>query len=348
MNPNTQNIDDEFNELLNGLTDSLIAGKDEGSLLKDDKNESQTEEEKEGLLEPKPEDSEEPAADEPVEGTAPEEPQEEAPTTEEQDSLPPVDERLEQLKKQYGVEESTNEPAPINGREVLKQHLNELQNEEARLDPKNYFKSLPMGDLYVYQGRTVYELDNKTLNDYLIDLKDSGQEFQSALVQKAVLDGRNLYGQYQNDLAALEQKRTTAQVLTHTVEWEEVANDIIKQLPELEQHRKLVGDAIDEKINADANFAQAVLTKEGKAKKAVEVILGMGLLNPKAKEVPEEKHTTSTPPDARVVSKKVKTSPTGAQTYREADILKMSQAEFNKLPDDVVDKLLWGEGVIKD
>lgn len=254
----------------------------------------------------------------------------------------PLEDRLADVEKIY-------QPEPEGPETELKQIEVTLSAKAQELQ-QDFLAGLPQGGYFEKNGKPIYQMDGQEINDYLIELKDNGQEFAAGQVQVAYNKAIDAAAGYQKkvlEYRALEQDYHTKKSFT---DWVAVKNEIATKLPEITQEDfAKVGEYIDHKLQTDPQFVAAVATKEGKLKRGVEALEQLGILKRlrDQMETTEPKNQKPSAPDARAVSKKVKSSSTGKPTYKRSEVAHMPQDKFNKLSEREVDQLLQG-GFIDD
>lgn len=221
-----------------------------------------------------------------------------------------------------------------------------ILKQEIQSSPLN---NLPQGGIYQKDGKWVFHMTEPEINDYLTELKDNGQEFSAAQVQTAIVNALHEVPRLQAKHQALAQRASLIFENQQIAEWQDFKTEVSRKLPEITQEDfNRIGNYVDSQASTDPRFAESIRTKEGKVLKGVEAARKLGILQRlKASANPNASKTPSAP-DSRVVGKRVQATATGTKTYKRSEVEAMSQAEFNRLPEAVVDAMLRGDNVIED
>lgn len=235
-------------------------------------------------------------------------------------------------------------------RSVLKKEQYTLQQLELDLH-NNLVNNLPQGGVFYNNGKWVFHMTEPEINQYLTDLKDNGQEFAAAQVQTAILNALQEMPKFQQKLQAYQNHQGHVSDLTHRVEWMEFKSEVTKKLPELTQDDfDNIGKYIDQSASRDAQYAASIANKEGKAQRGIEAAAKLGILA-RLKQQADSAKTKNKPAATETLGKSKRVNTTvnrGKPTFKRSQVEKMSQAEFNRLPQDVVDLMLAGENIIDD
>lgn len=249
-----------------------------------------------------------------------------------------LEDRLKEFDSKYAAKE---EDQSLRGQ--LKAMEDNVKLVEHQLTSTDFLGQLPKGGVFEYKGQSIYAMDANALNEYLIELKDNGQELAAGQVQTAYVNAVEAAKKLRNDYEALQEQKRQLADATDYVEWVEVREEITNHLKELtEDDYKKVAAHIDAQATANAAYKAAISTKQGKLQKAVDAMESLGILKRlrdqiQAKE-PDKKPTAA--PDAHAASKKVKITSTGKQPYKIDEAIKMPQSKFNALSDAEIDELL--------
>lgn len=260
-------------------------------------------------------------------------------TAEEEEETPeavPLDERI----KEFEVPEKPEEPTL---RDKLTAFQADLQREAMELQ-QDFLAGLP--DLRTADGRKIYDLDQKAINDYIVQLQDEAKAFEAGQVQANYFKALEAATNYRNKFQGFETKRAQYREASDHVDWVEIKDEVAKKLPELTQDDfNQVGAYIDQKATTDPAYYAALSTKAGKLQKGIEALNTLGIIG-KLKEV---RKTTEPPqdevpsaPDAGLVSKKVKTKTSEKNNNYDA-VAKSSLKEFKKIPQADIDAALEAE-----
>ena len=246
-----------------------------------------------------------------------------------------LEERLQEVEAKAKQEED----ASLRGQ--LKRMEDQLKEVASRLESTNFLDGLPQGGVYEKDGRPIYELNQKDMNDYLLELRDNGRELEAGYVQTAYTNAIENAKKYKKDFDTFQTYKQQVAEAQDYVEWVEVKEEVQKNLPELTQDDFIkVGQFIDAMAAKDSLYAAAITNKAGKLQKGIEALQQLGILERLRKQATNATIKQPSAPDARLASKKVKGQQTGSSTYRQEDVAAMNQAAFNKLPEDELDKLL--------
>lgn len=238
--------------------------------------------------------------------------------------------------------------APRQNLELANQvHLRKLdtfQNEVNQFNTK--------APTYTDGNKTVLEMDQTELDAYIDSLHQEGKSGLANRVLKELDDYKTEYGTLVEKQKKLQNESNQIDAFRQQVEWDEIEKDFKQKFPEVtEEEIQQIGNFMESRRTSDTNYAAALQTKDGKVFKIKEAAMHLGVFARLREEADKQKDKDPKPnkqlsaPDARMVSKKVKHSgsSSGQRTYSEEDISSMSQEQFNKLPEDVVEKLLRGE-----
>lgn len=273
-------------------------------------------------------------------------PQDEANDAESSEDIEPIEDRLKAFEDLLG--DDTAEALDVSTPKGLMQKLeSEAQQLQAELaaSPLN---NLPQGGVFNHNGKWVFHMSEGEINNYLTELKDNGQEFSAAQVHTAILNALNEVPKFQHRQQALQQRAALIHEQRQIVEWQDFKSEVQRKLPEMTQDDfDKIGNYVDNMTSSDPNYAAIVSTKEGKVLKGVEAAKKLGILQ-RLKGGTASTITKPSAPDANAASKKVRTGTARNATYKRSEVEAMSQAEFNKLSDTVVDALLRGDNIIDD
>lgn len=231
-------------------------------------------------------------------------------------------ELLSELGKELGVPDEAHQPDEI---EQLQAQLSVATNQLHNVD---ILEGLPQTGVFAPDNKSIYQMEPAELNNYLIKLRDAGQEYEAGQVQMAYMkavQNVNAYVERQNLIASEKQR---LQELIDTKQWQQVRTNYLTKLPELEKHIPTVAQRIDLKAQTDAVFANLLTTQDGKMKAVLLAIRELGLDKELSKKEPKPQPSLPSAPEARAGSKKVSNVP--PQTLTRADLAKMSQAEYER------------------
>lgn len=238
--------------------------------------------------------------------------------------------KLEELEKQYGEPEATDDWADV------KAHEQFLIAEQQALE-KGWEQGLP--DIKDDKGVSIYDMEEARFDAFLQELDDDGKErlkVQAVQAREAALKQATEFLKRRE--AFNEQLQTYNQVKLEM----EVITDIAKQLglPDVVKRYKN-GDItrhVAEKAKGDAAIAKKTQTKEGLYQLALMAIKGLGIVKTSA---PKETKTPSAP-DAKASSKKVRTRSLSdlSDEATLARVSKMSSSEYAKLDRETKDRVL--------
>jgi hypothetical protein len=251
----------------------------------------------------------------------------------------PLDSRLEEFEGKFLPKEEKEQTLQD---QLTEFHATLTQKAQA-INNANFLEGLPKDGVFQKEGKTIYEMNGKELNDYILELQDAGRAFEAAQIQsnyfKAV-EGAQRYQTEVQEYQELQQQYANAQ---QYVEWQDVKQEVTTHLPEITQDDfDKIGHFIDTEASRNPAYAAALTTKAGKLQKGVEAMQALGILQRLKDKASSAKITTPSAPDSRVEGKKVKSKQTGSKTHSK-DPLSMSQAEFNKMSDDDLDAALMSE-----
>lgn len=262
-----------------------------------------------------------------------------------------LDERLEAFEKKYKPEKKEADSP----RAKLSELESTLQQKEAEVNTSNFLDAFPQSGIFAKGDKTIYEMRAPELNDYIVELQDKGRAFDAAQIQTQYFKAVEAAQRFSQKLTEVQQLRQHVTNQAHAVEWNEIREEVLKVLPEINQNDLVKADQyIQHNAQQNPVYANALSTKKGKMEKGVEALEALGILKAlKAKANPEATETKQpTAPDARAGSKTVRHTATGSKTYRESDIVKMPQAQFNKffnaLSGEDQNRVLSGEAIVRD
>lgn len=248
----------------------------------------------------------------------------------------PISDRLKEFEQHLPPPEADGS---LRGQ--LKQLETSVKQEEQALQSTNFLAGLPTDGIFQKDGKSIYAMDQTEVNDYIVSLQDEGHAFQAAQVQTNYLKAMDGATGYYQKLQAFQESQTKLRQASDYVDWQELKNEFSTKLPELTQKDyDALGQFIDSKAVKDPLYYEALSTKAGKLQKGVEALQALGILERLKGVKPKEESKQPSAPDAKTVSKKVKTKSNGVASYTNEQIFNMSQKEFNALPEDVINKML--------
>lgn len=298
---------------------------------------------------------------EPKDDPEPDTKHEEAHEAEVKDEEPlPFDDRVEVFEKELGLTEEAPEHAEPDEKAFIEaettrrvsEYQTQLNQIKQQLENRNetYFGKVPQGGVYQQDGRSIYEMTEAEVNDYVTELSDAGKTLDAQRVvtgYNQYMQAANLYLQHEqmynqavNQLPEKQQEfqKQAEQSVRNNTEWAAVRDTFMKKFPELTQSDIQRAHALLQQQELQTDFIEKTATLEGKTRLAYQAIKKLGILDKYKPAKPEPEPSAS--PDAQASSKKVKITPKSGPATSAKKVAQLSQKEFNKLSKEEITKAL--------
>ncbi len=250
--------------------------------------------------------------------------------SEETEEAPPLQERFEEFTKPF--KEAEESPT-----KTLEGNIAQL---EEQVKAYNIYDGLKTSDEYAPSGKSVYTMNDGELNQYLIELRDKGQELLATQIVTARQTAYDRASQLANAQNTLNEHKQNLAVQQNQLEWTGVENEWVEKIPELKDHVQKIANYIDQKQNTDLTFKAGLQNRNGKMQAVYDAIVDLNLMGQVTQEPAEIK--TPSAPDAKLKSKKVKTKPQG--TFSKSEIAKIpwDSNEFGEVEKQLEEALFSG------
>lgn len=232
----------------------------------------------------------------------------------------PAEERLSEVAKEVG-------DVPAAQSDPVQQLEAQVVLEQRQLASLDVMQGLPQGNIYAPDGQSIYAMEPAEINQYLMQLRDSGKELEAGQVQAAYLQAvQNVQAYQQRQVQLMQAQEVLKQQKDHR-EWQGVRQEWLGKLPEIEPHITNIAAHIDRKSQFDPVFALQLESQSGKMRAVLQAVRELGIDAQLTKNQPKATINTPSAPDTQAVSKKVTTQGQPAPFTRE-QIAKMSQSEY--------------------
>lgn len=251
----------------------------------------------------------------------------------------PLSDRLKEFEQ-----DTTTEPSQPSPRKQLEDFEVQLKHQELQLQ-QNFLNGLPDAGVFQKDGKTIYQMGQQELNDYIIELQDKGQALAAGQVYTNYTEAIKRAEKYQGELTNYQENASKLHNAKNFIDWQEIRTEVATKLPELtEKDFEAVATYVDQKAQSDALYYQALSTKEGKLQKGVDALNALGILKRlKAAKEPDEPTTLPSSPDTRPTKRVSTQVNTGELSYNpNVDIKTLKPEELHALLDFELKTMLKG------
>lgn len=253
----------------------------------------------------------------------------------------PLEARLGEIESEFNLKDADTFVPDVDPDEQRIQTLEQgVAQYENYLRNTDFLAQFPKDGVFSHNGKTIYEMSDKELNDYMTDLQERGEVYAAGQVQTTYFKAVDAASQFLQIKQAYQQASQQLAEERETFEWKSIRKEFETKLPELTDKDYAAIANFIQQNQSDPAYVNALSTRKGKMEKGVEAMHKLGIFKRLKESIQKQEVKKPSAPDAHAASKKVKRTEVSDLSHQLDRFSKMSQKEFNKLSNEEIEAAL--------